>query len=443
MRAVYNTILYSIYPFLAVTLKRKARRQGAQALQRCSERFGIYASQPLSQTIWFHAVSVGEVMVALPLIQAVQNIMPNCPIVLTTMTRTGSALAQQKMPEGVTHVYAPLDAPHTVKRFLRHFNPVMCVILETELWPNVLYYTKRANAKLMLANARLSEKTCKHYRWVSPLSRLMMRQFDCVMAQSNDDASRFKSLGLRENQLTVSGNIKFDIKISVSVIESGQLIRKNVGDDRLILIAASTHEGEDDIILDAFDKIHKRLPSALLILVPRHPERFDAAYQLCLEKQFAVQRRSEMPSLDHCVVPSERSSDDAISLSCSALPETTQVLLLDSVGELMNFYAASDVAFVGGTLVNVGGHNLVEPATLGLPILVGPHLKTCRHIASRLEAASVLAKVSSANELSDKAQALLNKPLLRASIGVTARSVIEENKGALDRHVNWVGRQLN
>lgn len=416
-RRVYTLLYYMLLPMVMIRLLWRSRYTIAYR-QRWSERFGyIKRLTETEASIWIHAVSLGEANAAIPLIKELIVRYPQYSIVVTTTTPTGSAQIVRHLKDDVIHVYAPYDLPWMINRFIRRSRAKLCIIMETEIWPNILHCCRGHNVPLFLANARLSERSKLRYQLVGRLTKSMLRSYSMVSAQGLLDGERLLSLGLNPKRLMISGNIKFDIEIPANIHERGMELRKEWGAlDRPILIAASTHEGEETIILDAFLDIKKELPDALLVLVPRHPDRFSKVEKLCKEHQLSLVLRSlnQLPSRE------------------------TAMVLGDTVGELLLLYAASDVAFVGGSLVPVGGHNLIEPAAIGLPILTGPQLHNFTEISRLLINAGTAQVIHDAKTLASAVNILFSANELRDKIGVRSREVIAANSGALKKHLEWI-----
>ena len=407
-------------PFVMARLLWRARRAPAYAL-RWGERLGFGpALGPGRRVIWVHAVSVGETLAALPLVRALQRRYPEARLVVTTMTPTGSARVTAALGDSVHHVYAPYDLPGAVDRFLRRIHPDLLVIMETELWPNILAGCRRRNIPVMLANARLSARSATGYRRLAPLTRGMLGQLAVVAAQTRDDGERFLALGLPAERLAVTGNIKFDVEIDAARRGRAEALGREWRGPggRPVWLVASTHRGEDAMILDAFARVLEAHPRTLLVLVPRHPERFDEVARLCAQRGHRLARRGAGES------PTEHQ----------------QVLLGDTMGELPDFFGACDLAFVGGSLVPVGGHNLIEPAAWGVPVLSGPSLFNFAEVASLLEAAGGMRVCGAAEEIAAEVKRLLADQSERRLLGARARAVAEANRGAMERLLALIDR---
>ncbi len=414
MRLIYTTLYYIAIPFILIRLLWRSRHT-ADYRKRWSERFGFIKPVKNKKSIWVHAVSVGETIAAIPLIQSLIKQYQDHTIVVTTTTPTGSALVIKQLGDSVHHVYSPFDTPTSVGRFLYRAHPSLCIILETELWPNLFLACKKHQVPIILANGRLSERSSRRYQTIAKVTKAMLNTTYKVITQGVLDGERYLRLGLDPKKLVISGNIKFDMEIPQSDIDNGLKLKADIG-NRLVLIAASTHDTEEEIVLNAFDKIRQQAPNLFLILVPRHVNRFAAVANLCRQKNYATILRSEGKTIN---------SD-------------TDVLLIDTIGELRMIYAAADISFVGGSLTPVGGHNLIEPAALGLPILTGPNLQNFTEISNLLRNAGAAQVVTDANSLAEAVIALYKSTELRESIGHCAIETIKKNRGALEKHLNHI-----
>jgi 3-deoxy-D-manno-octulosonic-acid transferase len=420
LRLAYTFLLYLFAPFVLLRLAWRGLRAPAY-LRRWPERFG-FIEPPLGENvIWLHAVSVGEVQAAEPVIRALIDRHPEYSILVTTVTPTGSAHLATLFGDDVAHVYAPYDLPGAVARFFDRVQPKLAIVMETELWPNLFHCCYRHTIPLLLVNARLSEKSERGYRRVRQLVVQTLRNVSYIAAQGEQDAQRFLRLGARPDRVIVSGNLKFEQRIPPSLVERAEVLRRDFGVERPVLVAASTHEGEDELLLDIFRQIRREVRDCLLVLVPRHPERFESVADLCRKRGLNVVLRSQR-------VP------------CT--PDTN-VFVGDSMGELLQFYAASDVAFVGGSLVHHGGHNLLEPAALGVPVLTGPHTFNFTEICNLLVAAGACEQVDSPAGVEKAAIRLLQDANLRHEIGERGRVTVEKNRGALQTVMDMIDRELS
>lgn len=417
-RFFYTVSIYLLSPVILLRLLYRVIRAPAYA-RRLAERFGFGGVAGTRKTIWLHSVSVGETLAAVPLVKALQQRYPDHRLTLTCMTPTGSERIQVAFGDSVDHCYAPYDMPDSVARFLNRIKPQLLIIMETELWPNTIAACHKRKIPVLLANGRLSEKSANAYRKIQPLVKPMLAQLSTVAAQHSDDGARFVDLGLAENALTVTGNIKFDLSLDQAVRGKAQqlLSEWRCESERPILLAASTHRGEDEIILEAFAQIKTRIENLLLVLVPRHPERFNQVAELCVSAGFNLARRS---------------SADKV--------EGADILLGDTMGELMTFFGACDIAFVGGSLVPSGGHNVIEPAAWGVPVLTGPHLFNFTEASQLLLDGEALLVCNDAKQLAEQCITMLNSQQRREQMGSQARLIAEANRGALDKLIGVIDR---
>ncbi|MFS1165540.1 lipid IV(A) 3-deoxy-D-manno-octulosonic acid transferase [Aeromonas salmonicida] len=406
-RLLYNLLIHLGLPLALLALyKPKKGKPGFGA--RWAEHLGRTPASGQEAPLWIHAVSVGETLAISPFIRALKAERPDLPILLTTTTRTGAEQAA-KLGDLVVHRYAPLDYPWAVAAFLKCIKPRALWVMETELWPNWLAACEARHLPVTIINARLSERSCQRYARFQGAFDTLSRPLTHLLCQHQDDAERFARLGIGRERLAVTGSIKFDIQLGDEVQARGHALRQQLGQSRPVWIAASTHQGEDEQVLAAFDLVLQRHPRALLILVPRHPERFDRVAELCTPYG--------------CV---RRTGGDPIR-------ETDKVYLGDTMGELPLMLAAADVAFVGGSLVKVGGHNLLEPAALGKPCLTGPAYFNFSDITRQLVAQGGAALVADAAALGEKVSELLADEGERRQMGEQARAVVLRNQGALAR----------
>ncbi|MEJ2761459.1 MAG: lipid IV(A) 3-deoxy-D-manno-octulosonic acid transferase [Gammaproteobacteria bacterium] len=411
MYFLYSLILYLSVPLVLLRLLWLGRRNPAY-LHRWRERFG-YCRPPAKDcpVIWIHAVSVGEAQAAQPLAAQLFREYPDHQLLFSTVTPTGARRVEQLFHGGVEHRYFPYDLPGAVGRFLARIKPVLVIVMETEIWPNLYRRCRRRGIPVVLVNARLSERSWRGYRRFLPLAAATLRCLSLIAAQSRADADRFLSLGAAPESVKVTGNLKFDVKQPHSVTEAGEVMRRFFSVNRPVWIAASTHEGEEAAVLDAFSRVLEKHGDCLLILAPRHPERAPGVTELA--------RR-------HGFQPIRHSDNGGYSVG-------TRVYVLDTLGELPVFYAASDVSFVGGSLVPAGGHNLLEPAALGIPVISGPHLFNFAEAADLLAGAGALYRVSTAVELASRVDCLLKDANLRHGMGEKGRQAVLASQGTLHR----------
>jgi 3-deoxy-D-manno-octulosonic-acid transferase len=410
LRVLYSLLFYLLTPLIVIRLLWRSYHAPAY-FHRWAERFGFAPSLAGEAVIWVHAVSVGEVQASLPLVKTLLNHYPKYIVLLTTMTPTGSAQVKKSLGNQVAHCYLPYDLPNAVSRFLQRIQPQLGIILETELWPNLLHQCQRRGIPIILANARLSERSARGYSRLGALSRDMLSSLAFIAAQGVADAERFTALGAPPERVHVVGNLKFELKPSGDLEAQGVALRRQWGEQRLLWIAASTHEGEEEHILAAFKQVQQFHSTTLLILVPRHPERFSRVHHLCQQQGFATQLHSEQ----------------------RICAPATEIFIGDSMGELLQFFAASDVAFLGGSLVPVGGHNPLEPAALGRPVILGPHMFNFTEISERLLKAGAATQIQTTQELGQAVLRYLSDPRLRAKAGEAGQRVIAQNQGASNK----------
>ena len=384
-----------------------------------AQRLGFGASRQ-TPCLWLHAVSLGEMSAAAPLLRALRGRYPQLPLVVTTATPAGRARAEALLPRGADIRFLPYDTPGSVRRFLARTQPRAAIIMETELWPNLLRECERRGVPVLLASARLSAKSVSRYRRFGALFAGVFTPNLTVAAQTSDDAARFRSIGAPAAQIHVSGNVKFDLEFAADVMQAGHELRAALGAQRPVWIAGSTHAGEEEQVLDAHALLQSARPDALLVLVPRHKDRFAAVADLLTRRGVEFARRSQMP----------RGTPLPIDAS---LPNQPPVLLADTVGELALLYACADVAFVGGSLVPIGGHNLLEPAALGLPVLTGPSFQNSRETAQLLLDRGAALQVNSAAELATALQRLLADAVERRRIGAIGQAIVAANRGSVER----------
>ena len=410
MRHVYSVLMYLLTPLLLGYLTWRAWREPDYQAQ-WAQRFGLQAPDVPRDAIWVHAASMGEVQAAAVFIRQLRATYPDTPLVVTTMTPTGAAHVARLFGEGVHHAYLPFDYPHAAASFLRALRPRMAVIMEMELWPNLFAAVNRRGIPLLLVNARLSAASARGYRRVRRLMADVLACPTAIAAQTREHARRLIHLGAPPERVTVTGNLKFDMTVPASAREQGEALRGALGSERPVWVAASTRDGEEELVLQAYDEVRRHLPDVLLLLVPRHPDRFQRVAALCRDRGYSVVlRSSEAP--------------------CG--PDV-QILLGDTMGELYVFYAAADVAFVGGSLVPLGGQNVLEPAALGLPVIVGPHTFNFEQIVQQLVARRGLYQVADPHLLADAVIELLERPEQRADMGRRALGLMEANRGATER----------
>jgi 3-deoxy-D-manno-octulosonic-acid transferase len=410
LRILYVLLTYLLLPLvLAVESWQSLRNPGYRG--RVRQRLGFVAPQPRPGAVWVHAVSVGEVQAAAALIRELQRRHPSLDIVVTTATPTGAGRVAGLFKDSVRHCYLPYDVPGAVCRFLDRIQPRVAVILETEIWPTLYRTLGQRGIPIVMASARVTEKSMGRYRRMASLFRETLSRGILIGAQTEADAERFRRIGAAADRVRVTGNIKYDLEIAPVSIDAGREFRQRCGTARPVWIAGSTHEGEEAIVLDAHAQLPPRHPGALLVLVPRHPQRFEAVRALLRKRGVSFAQRS-----------------------AGALPEAAHaVFLVDTLGELQSFYAAADVAFVGGSLVPIGGHSLLEPAVLGLPMLSGPHTENGPDVAEALNRSGALQIVRGSDDLAQHVSAYFDDPVRARDDGERGRQAVVLSRGAVER----------
>lgn len=419
MRFVYTALLYLVTPLFFLRLAYR----GLHARQywcRWGQRLGFFPARFSRPTLWVHTVSVGEFQGALPLIKSLQRQHPQLPLVVTTITPTGLARARAALGDEVYTGHLPYDLPDAVARFLTRIRPAIAVIVETELWPNLFFACQHRRIPLLVVNARLSERSLRGYRRVLPLVRQTVRHATLIAARGEEDARRFIALGAAPERVSVTGNIKYDAAVPAPAREHGRQLRAQWGSSRLVWAAASTHEGEEILVLQAHRLLRQQFPDCVLVLVPRHPERFERVRQLLAAQGWKWASRS-----------AARAPDPAI-----------EVYLGDTMGEMFLLYAASDVAFIGGSLVPIGGHNMLEPAALGVPAITGPYVFNFAEVAQVMEQAGAIARVDDAPSLAEAVALWFASPDTRRKAGDAGLRCVEQNRGAVARVADLVSREM-
>ena len=410
MRYFYSCLFYLIVPFILLKLLWRSIKAPAYR-HRWRERFALYNKSYPQDVIWFHAVSLGEAEAVFPLVRQIQQQHPNIEILITTTTPTGSARVNAVMQETVTHVYFPYDIPDAINRFMRCFKPRLAVIMETEIWPNLFLACGKRRIPLYIINARLSEKSSLGYQKIPTLVRPALAQVALVATQTEDDATRFISIGADSTKVKTLGNIKFDIKVSQETIEQGIQIKIDLFSGRFVWLIASTHKDEELIFLGLYLELKKTIPELLLVIVPRHPERFYEVRKQCEQQQLQVVLRTA-----------------GIRISAK-----TDVYLADTLGELKMLYATADVAFVGGSMVPNGGHNILEAAAVGVPIMFGPYMSNFKDIARGVLAANAAIQCQDKEALILNILMLYDQPSFRATLAENAKAFVIQNQGATDK----------
>ena len=411
---IYSLVMYALTPLTFIHLVSRGFNQ-REYFHRWSERFAMYRAPAEASCLWLHAVSVGEVNAITPLLKSLREHYPDTPLLITTTTPTGSARVKSLFGDQVQHVYLPYDTPGAVNYFLNYFRPKIAIIMETEIWPNLFAEIGKRNIPLLIVNARLSQRSMRGYRIISGLMHVATQAVTQVAAQSLADLQRYQKLGIRPNQGQVTGNLKFDVELPVQLSEQAKMWRSTWG-ERPVWIAASTHPDEEPLVIAAHKRIRQQFPDALLLWAPRHPERCESVLELvAAEKWRATDRRAnEQP---------DRDSD---------------VFIINTLGELLSFYACADVAFVGGSFQAIGGHNLLEPASLAVPSVVGPHTFNFVDITRILLEVGAAQQIETPDELPDAILRCLMDKKLAQQCGEAGRKRIEYERGALQRTLQLI-----
>jgi 3-deoxy-D-manno-octulosonic-acid transferase len=414
-RIAYTLLLWLLLPYALLHLLWRARRQ-PEYLQYIDERFGRYNVRSDKPVVWLHTVSVGETRAAATLVRALRERHPQHQILLTHTTPTGRTASEQLYGDDVLRVYLPYDYPFAVRRFLRHFRPQAGVLLETEIWFNLIRGCHDANVPLLLLNARLSERSARKYARFPQLTCDGLQALAHIAAQTEADAMRLKALSGTE--VSVMGNLKFDIEAPVAMLELGAELRQRFGEGRRIFLAASTRDGEETLLLDALQ--HAAIPGLLTIIVPRHPQRFDEVARLIEQRGLRMQRRS---------------NDETITAD-------TQIVLGDSMGEMFAYYAASDVAFIGGSLLPLGGQNLIEASAVGTPVLIGPHTFNFSDATAQAIECGAALRVQNAKALLEELMLLFQDEGRQRGMRDNSLRFVQQNRGATERAVALIDSLL-
>lgn len=414
-RGLYSTLLTLLSP----ALLWKAQKETTE-LNNFSERLGYTPSLPIKPVIWLHAASVGEVIAATPLIHRLQQQFDQHLLVVTTMTATGARQARKALKGKGTQLMIPLDLPWFANRFLDNLKPEVAIVMETEIWPNLIHGCHQREIPVVFANGRLSEKSMLSYQKFKETTEEVLADIYAVAAKSKEDAQRFIELGAPRNKVSVTGSIKFDINPAPELLEQGQALKESLFAERPVWVAGSTHAGEDERLLEAHKLLLQEHSDAVLILVPRHPQRFDDVAGLIESQELNFKRRSRDEGFE----------------------DSDQILLADTMGELMLMYAASDIAFVAGSLMPIGGHNLLEPASLGKPVLSGGHLFNFADVAETFDQHSALIRCSDPADIFAQLRPLIELPDLRRELGEKALAVVKSNRGALDKQFAIIEQAL-
>jgi 3-deoxy-D-manno-octulosonic-acid transferase len=416
---IYSIVLYLVQPLIVLRLLWRSLKNPTH-LDRFVQRYGLVSNIP-EGCVWIHAVSVGETIASEVMVRRLQQQYPELVLLMTSTTTTGSEQVKKSFGDSVFQAYLPYDLPGSMARFITKVKPLQCIIMETELWPNLINSCAKNNVPVVIANARLSEKSKRGYKRFAVITKPMLQKISCVAVQTEIERQRFTSLGLPSDRVEVCGSIKYDITLTTKVTNQAdqwrQLWRVK---NRPVWIAASTHKGEDEILLQAHQVLLAQFNNALLVLVPRHPERFESVYKLCQNANLSVARRS---------------NNEPVTVGC-------QVLLADTMGELMALYGIGNVAFIGGSLGANGGHNMLEAAAWGMPILSGSSVFNFAEIAQGLVTAGAMEITVNTKEISAQLVKLFSDADYARRMGDAAAQLQNNNRGALDKLLTVVSRQL-
>ena len=419
MRFIYTVLFYFLVPIILLRLFWRGFK-APEYRNRWTERLAVYKHHYPKNVIWIHAVSVGEVEAVLPLVKHLQTQYSSSNFLITTTTPTGSARVKAVLSETVSHVYLPYDLPCVVSRFLKVFKPRIAIFMEKEIWPNLYGQCAANKIPLMIINARLSANSAKGYKKIPSLVKPALANVSWIATQTEEDGQRFVEIGASESLVSVEGNLKFDISIDEQVIQQAQTIRHNTFADRFVFVVASTHTAEEDVFFDIYPQLKQRIPELLLVIVPRHPERFKE-----------VQKLSEKSGLKTCM----RSSH----LPCT---DDDDVYIADTMGELKQLYGAADLCFVGGSMVPVGGHNVLEPAIMNVPILFGPYMVNFKEIAAKVLALNAAVQCADKQEIVATVSHLYQDEKERELMVLKARQFVDENQGATERIAGLISKMI-
>lgn len=414
-RLAYTCLLYLFLPFLPLRLLLRGRKQPAY-LEHWRERFGYFPIRPDKPVIWLHTVSVGETRAAVPLVQQLLARYPNHQILLTHMTPTGRETSEKLFGDTVLRCYLPYDYPFAVQRFLKRFRPAIGLLMETEIWPNLIHASKKAGIPVLLVNARLSQKSAAKYARFAQLVQDSLSKLSAIAAQTEEDAKRLNTLG--ECPVSVMGNLKFDVAPPPALVALGETLREQFGHNRQVFLAASTREGEETLLLAALEKA--AIPELLTVIVPRHPQRFDEVTELLTKRGIPFQRRSEN----------------------RPVASTTEVVLGDSMGEMFAYYAAADIAFIGGSLLPYGGQNLIEACAVGTPVLIGPHTYNFAMAADEAVKAGAAKRVADGTELTHALRALFQDKTRCQAMGQAGLEFSRQHAGATAQLIGLIGEYV-
>lgn len=416
---MYSLLLYLLFPVALLRLLWRSKSNPAYR-KRIPERLGFVSNDSDLSIIWLHAVSVGETIAARPLIESLLETYPDYRVLVTTTTPTGSEQVKTLFSNRVAHVYFPYDLPEIIYRFLQRIKPVMLIVMETEIWPNLFASCNKRDIPILILNARLSEKSAKGYARFKGLIAETLANVDAISVRSKADATRFKSLGASDQQLEVLGNIKYDVELNPQQLARSQQRQQQWGVDRKVWVAASTHEGEDEELIKVYKHLLKQFPNLILVLVPRHPERFDNVYAICKEYEAEGIR-----TLRHSQVDTYEN-------------QKFNIILGDTMGVMQSWFALADVVFVGGSLVPTGGHNPLEAILFGVPVVSGEHMFNFEDMLDELSDVGLLTICKTTDELKNKISSLLAKPNKQV-LSKNAKQIMQQHSGVTARMIKLIG----
>ncbi len=420
MRYIYTVLFYLLTPLILLRLYWRGFK-APEYRKRWKERLAVYNKKYPGNVIWIHAVSVGESVAVFPLIKLLQQGYPTDNFLVTTTTPTGSARVKDGLAASVSHVYLPYDLPIVIKRFLTIFRPKIAIIMEKEIWPNLYYQCNQNNIPLTIINARLSAKSAKAYKKIPGLVIPALENVSFIATQTEEDKKRFIEIGAKADYIEVTGNLKFDVKINEELIQQAKSIKAQLFKDRFIWIIASTHQGEEIIFYELYLLLKKRIPELLLLVVPRHPERFKEVKQLAEKMQLKTCMRS----------------------SKKLIKTDTDVYVADTMGELTLLYGAADISFVGGSLVSVGGHNILEPAAMNIPIIFGPHMFNSKEIAKDVVSLGAAIECMDKEEIMKNVIRMYENQEERRTMVLTMSQFLKNNQGATETTEKLISRLLS
>lgn len=419
MRLFYTLLFYLLTPLILLRLFWRGFK-APEYRKRWLERLAVYHTNFARDVIWIHAVSVGEAEAVFPLVKRLQQQFPTDKFLITTTTPTGSARVKAVLEETVAHVYLPYDLPHVINRFLATFKPKIAIVMEKEIWPNLYAGCAKNNIPLMIINARLSANSAKGYKKIPALVKPTLATVTWIATQTAEDRQRFIEIGSKAESASVTGNLKFDLLLEEGILQQAEKIKNTLFAERFVWLIASTHDKEEEIFFELYPLLKKQMPELLLMVAPRHPERFELVNQLALKAQLKTTQRS-------------------LQQQCT---EATDVYIADTMGELKLLYGAVDVCFVGGSMVPVGGHNILEPAAMGTPIMFGPYMVNFKEIAKNVLDLNAAIQCEDRQELIEAITRLYSDANYRTDLAVKAKQFVNKNQGATESTAKLIAQHI-